>query len=113
MEHMALHGFDLDEEQAYDLLDRWRKYGIVRDESLAIGSTAQPLTLPSSEAIRQTATAIESTSQRPPILATATTATACVKLRGCHVDASLARDVERSLPPRVTLRTLAASLARR
>jgi hypothetical protein len=34
VEHMAGHGFDVDSETAYDLLESWRKYGIVRDESL-------------------------------------------------------------------------------
>jgi hypothetical protein len=33
-EHMARHDFDIDAEQASALLDSWRKYGIVRNESL-------------------------------------------------------------------------------
>ncbi|HWQ22577.1 MAG TPA: hypothetical protein VNK94_00560 [Gaiellaceae bacterium] len=43
IEHMAHHGFDIDEEAAYELLDRWRKYGIVRNESLGeyLDETAQ------------------------------------------------------------------------
>lgn len=34
IDHMAERGFDLDPEAASELLDRWRKFGIVRDESL-------------------------------------------------------------------------------
>jgi hypothetical protein len=34
IDHMAERGFAFDPEAASELLDRWRKFGIVRDESL-------------------------------------------------------------------------------
>ena len=54
IEHMARAGFTINPESAYDLLERWRKYGIVRNESLGefLDDQAHHLDEVASDAVR-------------------------------------------------------------